>query len=149
MSSPHAPPLRVVIDNSVLVAILRHREPGNNWLIWLWRTGRIVPLASQETIDELKRVLLRDSPVMGHYQATKFVTAAVYRYEPWCELVEPQDSSLNPKCVDEDDQKFVDLALEGEADVLIARDGRLLDMGGRLPFEVIEDQEFRDRMGAG
>ena len=117
MTQPQDEQLRVVIDNSVLIAILRHRDPGNNWLIQLWRSGRIVPLASQETLHELEQKLLEHSPTPKEYPAMKFVASAMRRYEPWCERVEPQDNTLNPKCDDPDDQKFVDLAFAGNANV--------------------------------
>ena len=147
MSNPQSPPLRVVIDSSVLVAILRHENPDSNWLIQLWKAGRITPLVSQETLHELEQKLIEHSPTPDYYLATKFVERAMRRYKPWCEFVEPQDNSLNPQCEDPDDQKFVDLACEGNADVLLARDGKLLDMAEESPFEVMRDQEFRERLG--
>ena len=68
------------------------------------------------------------------------------RYQPWCELVEPQDNSGNPECTDPDDQKFIDLAFEGNADVILARDRDLRDMNEQCPFEIIMDQEFRTKL---
>ena len=146
MSNPQNRPLRVVIDTSVLLAILRHDDPGQNWLIELWRAGTIVPLVSQETLHELEQKLLEHSPSPNHYQATKFVERAIRRYQPWCEQVEPLDSGLNPKCEDRDDQIFVDLACEGSADVILARDRKLLDMAKEPRFEVMTDRAFRGRL---
>ena len=148
MSSLQNPPLRVVIDSSVLVAILRHENPGNNWLIQLWRTERIIPLASQETLHELEQELLRHSLTPDFYLATRFVERAMRRYQPWCELVEPQDNSDNPKCDDPDDQKFIDLAFEGNADLILARDKDLRDMDEKCPFEIMKDRDFRNRLGS-
>ena len=148
MSSPQNPPLRVVIDSSVLVAILRHENPGNNWLIQLWRAKGIIPLASLETLHELEQKLLRHSPTPDFYLATKFVERAMRRYEPWCELVEPQDNSDNPKCADPDDQKFIDLAFEGNADVILARDRDLRDMNEQCPFEIMVDRKFRTSLAS-
>ena len=146
MTQPQDRQVRVVIDNSVLVAILRHRNPGNNWLIGLWTSGRIVPLVSQETLHELEEKLIEYSPTPDFYLATKFVGTAMRRYEPWCEKVELQNSSLSPKCMDPNDQKFIDLAFAGDADILIARDRKLLEMDARTPFEITEDHELRNRM---
>ena len=138
----------MVIDSSVLVAILRHEDPGNNWLIQLWRTERIVPLASQETLHELEQKLLLHSPTPDFYLAMRFVERAMRRYKPWCELVEPQDNSDNPKCADLDDQKFIDLAFEGNADVILARDRDLWDMNEQCPFEIMVDQKFRTSLAS-
>ena len=146
MTQPQNPQLRVVIDNSVLVAILRHRNPGNNWLIQLWTTGIIVPLASQETIHELEEKLIEHSPMSDFYLATKFVAAAMRRYEPWCERIEPQSNELNPKCQDPEDQKFIDLAFAGNVSVLITRDAKLLEMDTQTPFDITEDHHLRNRM---
>ena len=138
----------MVIDSSVLVAILRHEDPGNNWLIQLWRTERIVPLASQETLHELEQKLLLHSPTPDFYLAMRFVERAMRRYKPWCELVEPQDNSDNPKCADLDDQKFIDLAFEGNADVILARDRDLWDMNEQCPFEIMVDRKFRTSLAS-
>ena len=146
MTQAQGQQLRVVIDNSVLVAILQHRNPGNNWLIQLWTSGRILPLVSQETLHELEEKLLQYSPTPDFYLATKFVAVAMRKYQPWCEWVEPQDSRLNPECRDPNDQKFIDLAFAGNARVLIARDRKLLEMNSQTPFEIMEDHELRNRM---
>ena len=145
MTQSHDQQVRAVIDNSVLVAILRHRNPGNNWLIQLWTSGKILPLVSQETLHELEEKLLEYSPTPDFYLATKFVAAAMRRYEPWCEMIEPQNNNLNPRCRDPKDQKFIDLAFAGNARVLIARDRKLLEMDAQTPFEIMEDQELRNR----
>ena len=65
MTQPQDRQVRVVIDNSVLVAILRHRNPGNNWLIGLWTSGRIVPLVSQETA--IRNLMKSDTPASPEY----------------------------------------------------------------------------------
>jgi len=45
-----------------------------------------------------------------------------------------------PKCSDPDDQKFLELALAGDAAYLVTKDRALLDLAGRkgLPFRIVE-----------
>ena len=77
---------------------------------------------------ELAAVLKKHAPTTREYPAQRFVEAALRRYTPWCEMTPPGDSSNNPECEDEDDQKFIDLAIAGNADFLITRDHALLAM---------------------
>ena len=46
-----------------------------------------------------------------------------------------------PRCSDPDDQKFLELALAGKADVLVTKDQALLDLSRRkLPFRIASPQ---------
>ena len=53
MTLPEGRAPRVVIDSDVAMPILRYPQPDTNRLATLWQTGRIIPLASQDALDEL------------------------------------------------------------------------------------------------
>ncbi len=141
-------PARAVIDTNILVPILTYRFPSDNWLVKLWQSERIKPLASEETINELKEKLLEKSPTPREYPAQKFVQRALSQYRPWCEMVLPQDSRENPQCQDTTDQKFIDLAFAGEAEALVTRDTKLLVMNEQTPFMITRDRAFRNKIEA-
>ena len=42
-------PIRVVIDTSILVPILTYESPSSNWLVRMWQSGLMEPLACDET----------------------------------------------------------------------------------------------------
>ena len=137
-------PIRVVIDTSILVPILTYEFPSSNWLVQMWQSRLIEPLICDETLDELEEKLLERSPTAKEYPARKFVERALRQYTPWCRIIPPQDSGCNPRCEDETDQKFIDLACAGTAEVLITRDDKLLSMDHATAFLITNDRGFRN-----
>ena len=142
MSKPPEGPVRVVVDTNVILPILTGNMPERNWLRELWTAGQIVPLVNEETLAELREKLLERSPSTKEYQADLFVRKALAPYLRWCEVV-PVRETQSPVCRDTEDQKFIDLGLNGEADYLVTRDRALLEMSEILPFRVLDDPDFR------
>ena len=143
MTAPPAEPPRVVIDSNVLIPILTYRPPRSNWLVKMWQSRRITPLAREDTLEELGRMLKEKAPTTREYPAQRFVESARRQYEPWCETVPPQDNTGFPECDDPNDQKFFDLATNGEADFLITRDHALLKMNPVSRLIILDDRKFR------
>ena len=141
-------PIRVVVDTSVLLPILTYRFPSTNWLVKLWQSNKIKPLAREETLDELDGKLLEMSPTAKEYPARKFVERASRQYTPWCEMILADNAAENPQCQDETDQKFIDLAFAGRANVLVTRDDKLLIMDPDTPFLITRDDAFRKSISA-
>ena len=146
MTVPPGGPPRAVIDSSVLVPILTYQFPSANWLAGLWKSQRIIPLARQDTLEELSAKLKEKAPTTREYPAQRFAPAALRQYAPWCETIPPKDNTGLPECSDEKDRKFIDLAFAGEADFLITRDRALLAMDPQTPFSILDDAAFR-RLG--
>jgi putative PIN family toxin of toxin-antitoxin system len=103
-----------------------------------------VPLSDQSVIDELSRILIE----LG---ARKFqllpaqVQEIVARYVSVAEAVPaiPATPGALPKCKDPDDQKFLELAQRGKADMLVTNDGALLGLARRTPFLILSASRFR------
>lgn len=76
-------PIAVVIDTSSLRPILTRREPPNHPLCRLWQSRVICPMVTDETIQELARILYEASPTAKPLQAQRFVTQALRHYLPW------------------------------------------------------------------
>lgn len=131
---------RVVIDNSAILPILKSPYRSTNWLVLLWQARQIKPLVSDETVQELSEKLLENSPTTREYPAQRFVETALRVYRPWWENIVLQDNSSNPKCTDPEDQIFVDLAIVGNADFIVADDNALLSMAALLPNIIITDR---------
>ena len=60
-----------------------------------------------------------------------------------CEFIQPSIVEDAPQCRDSTDQMFIDLAIVGRADYLIARDPDLLAMDGETTFRIVHDREAR------
>ena len=119
-------PLRLVLDTHI-------------WLEWLlWRSPRIDPLRaghaagflqlyySSASLDEWRRVL-------GYPQfalPTEQIQALVLELQSLCLQCEPAPALATlPQCRDPDDQKFLELAVQCEANYLLSRDKKLLKIG--------------------
>ena len=125
-------PLRVVFDTNVLVAKLLF-DPRSSWLPRAWQDGRLIPLATEETIQELIEILNR---VKFHLAADE-VEKRIAEYRPWCQIY-PEDAAIPvPECRDPDDRKFLQLALQAQADALVTEDQDLLTLQDAFPIPII------------
>lgn len=112
---------RYVFDTNTLVSaiLIRNSAPGDA-LRWLLREGTL--LASPDTLDEL-------SDVLGRKKFDRYVTAEereefFHAFIERLTLVEPTE--LIAVCRDPKDNKFLELAAEGSASVIVSGDHDLL-----------------------
>jgi putative PIN family toxin of toxin-antitoxin system len=142
-------PLRVVFDTNVLVSVLLYRDSALAYLPEAWTVRSVVPLSDQSVLDELSRILI----ALG---ARKFqllppqVEDIVARYLSLTEPVPatPAMEGVLPKCKDPDDQKFLELAQRGKADMLVTNDGALLGLARRTRFLILSASKFRSHTQA-
>lgn len=90
-------------------------------------SGRIVPLASPATAQELVRVLA--------YPKFKLTAGEQHDllgdYLPWAKVVQmPEPPPVTPPCRDPFDLPFLQLAIAGKADALVSGDKDLLALAG-------------------
>lgn len=138
--------LRCVFDTNVVISALVFSGRRLAWLRRAWLTTELVPLASQETIAELVRVL--EYPKFRLAQEERLELLGDYL--PFCDSVdigqELPDLPDLPRRDDPDDQKFLKLAAAGEADWLITGDPHLLKLAGQTRFSILEPALARDRL---
>ena len=94
------------------------------------------------TFDELKRVLTY--PMFGLDEQR--ISTAVAALEPYIEWVsiDPERAATLRRCSDRDDQKFLETALCGNADALLTYDRALLKMRRRMPFPVLQPEQWAE-----
>ena len=83
--------------------------------------------------------------------AREEIEALLAAYLPYAEVVRmvAERRSTLPRCADPDDQKFLELADDAGADVLVTGDGHLLSLAGRTRFEIFTAGRFRSLVGSG
>lgn len=86
----------MVIDNSVILPILKSPYCYANWLVLLWQARLIKPLVSDETVEELAEKLLDNSPTAREYPAQRFVDSALRVYRPWWDNIVLSMAALLP-----------------------------------------------------
>lgn len=133
--------LRVVFDTNVVLSALRFQGGHLAWLRAHWVSRAVQVLGSRATVDELIAVL-----AYPKFQLTPTDIAALLGdYLPYVEVVADPPRRDPPKCGDPDDQKFIDLAIAGRADVLVTGDKDLLAMKADVPFAVETPAEYAKR----
>jgi len=118
-------PQKVVLDTNVVLDLIVFHDPGVEHLAEAIRSGAVVPVATRECLDELRRVLAYpalklDSPAQndafGCYRTQALLVEAP---------ASPAPAEL-PRCIDLDDQKFLELAQDIGAPFLLTKDKALL-----------------------
>lgn len=133
------PPLRIVLDNNVVVSTLLFSHGALSWLSPAWRTAQFVPLASLETLAELRRVLDYRKFALS-YDDQVF---NMNYYRPWCEIVTITEPQEVPDCRDPRDRPFLELALYAQADALVTGDGDLLELAPMFAVPIITPSALR------
>ncbi len=124
MSAP-----RIVIDTNVLLSSLLFHAGTLSWLRAAWQAGRMCPLASRETMNELIRVLHYPKFGLNHGEREDLLAD----YLPWCKTVTLSNPPGVPQCRDPLDRPFLELALAAQADALVTGDERAFSPW-RQPF---------------
>ena len=111
--------LRVVLDTNTLVSALLFRRDNWSWLRSAWKDGLISPILCATTTLELVRVLNYPKFKLAWQDQEGFLEE-ILPYSITRPNPEPVEGI--PACRDPEDQVFVELALEANADFLVSGD---------------------------
>ena len=131
--------MRLVIDTNVVLSALLFPEGSLTWLRNAWKSGKILPLTSQETVSELIRALSYPKFSLTALEQ-QFLLAD---YLDWCETVTIQIRPNVPLCRDPDDRCFLELAVSGNASALITGDKDLLSLTSEFSIPVLAPAELQ------
>ena len=136
-----AGPVRAVLDTNVLVSALLF-EGRLTWVRDAWKDGRLKPLISQATLDELIRVLAYPKFRLEPEEIEVFLEELL----PHAESIEvpPQPDPPVLRCTDPEDQKFIALAEAGAADFLVSGDPDLLELAPEAPIRIVPPAKLRE-----
>mgnify|MGYP003809181311 FL=1 len=121
--------MRVVLDTNVVLPALVFGGGVAGRLRLGWQQGTFVPLASTATVQELVRVLAYPKFRLSPAEQQELLAD----YLPWVQTVRsPQPPPPVPDCRDPLDLPFMQLAVAGQADVLVSGDGDLLALANEF-----------------
>lgn len=137
------PPKRIVIDTNVCLDLFVFQDPRWSALLEAIESGKVEAITRADCRAEYLVVL--------HYKHlpldddTRPESAA--RFDRLIKVVAPPESGVRlPVCTDRDDQKFLELARDAQADVLITKDKALLKLAKRLAkagmFKVMQPEKW-------
>jgi putative PIN family toxin of toxin-antitoxin system len=135
--------LKVVLDTNTVLSALLFQQGRLTWIRGLWEDRRILPLCSEATADELLRVL-----AYPKFELTEpEILALLGSYLFYAQIIASANAVTQeaPKCRDAHDQKFLDLAAAGNAEVLVSGDRDLLALAEEVPYAIETPSQFRRR----
>ena len=132
---------RVLFDTNTVVSALVFTTGRLAWLRLHWRQGGCVPLVSRASAKELLRVLAYPKLRLSAELSLELQSD----YFPHCENVNPLER-CPVFCRDPKDQRFLDLAHCGRADLLVTGDDDLLALAGQTAFVIETPEAYRLRM---
>jgi putative PIN family toxin of toxin-antitoxin system len=126
--------LRVILDTNVLIEGEKDPNSYAARLMRLALAGELLPLISSRTRREYERIINR------------LVVDSEYRrlVEKFLEQTEQVEvhTRLSGITQDRDDDKFVELAQDGDADYIVTADQHLLDLGNFGESEITTPERF-------
>jgi len=125
-------PKKVVIDTNVCLDLFVFNDPRWAKLVAAIESGEIEAVTRSDCRDEFNIVL--------HYKHLPLDDdsrpLATARFDALIKVVAPEESSIKlPACSDKADQKFLEIARDAGAEVLITKDKALLKLARRLARE--------------
>ena len=128
---------RVVLDTNVLVsAVLFTGELSK--IVDLWQRGKVVPLISKETFEELRAVLEYSKFSLAPDEIQGIIEDEIL---PYFEVVEVKEN-VRGVCRGPGDDKFLACALAGSAHFIVSGDKDLTDLKSYRTIRTIKASEF-------
>lgn len=132
--------MRVVLDTNVLVSALLFTGTSSE-LVPLWQRNAITVLLSRGILEEYLRVLSYPK-----FQLSEAEIKALIEEEllPYVEVVNPR-RRLRVVERDPSDNKFLECAVSGKAQVIISGDKDLLSLGRYRQIHIQSPAQFLDK----
>jgi uncharacterized protein len=121
---------RVVLDSNVWLDWLLFADPACAELEALSRAGRLQPVTRADCREEWQRVLAY--PAFGLEAARQQALIAAHDARVLQLDGLPEAPGPLPRCRDHDDQKWLELARDAGAALLLTRDAELLRLAARM-----------------
>ena len=123
-----APVKPIVIDTNVCLDLFVFRDPRWAELVAALESGEVLAVTRADCRDEYLAVL--HYPHLPLDAASRLEAAA--RFDQLLKVVAPDARHVRlPVCTDRDDQKFLELARDAGAEVLVTKDKALLKLNRR------------------
>lgn len=134
--------LRLVLDTNVVISALVFQSGRLAEFRTHWQSGELRPLVSKPTIEELIQALAYPKFQLSASEQESLLAD----YLPFCEVVSTESESKKapriPKCRDPADEKFLMLAVVGQAAMIVSGDKDLLALHGRVGLSILSPQDF-------
>ena len=129
--------IRVVLDTNVLISGLLFKGKLSR-IVKLWQKGKIVPIISKETFEELRTVLEYPKFSLSHAEIKSLIEHEIL---PYFEVVNVS-KHVKGACRDPGDDKFISCAISANADGIVTGDKDLSDLKKYRAVRIIHASDF-------
>ncbi|MBE7535704.1 MAG: putative toxin-antitoxin system toxin component, PIN family [Anaerolineales bacterium] len=140
--------LRVVIDTNILISGLLSKKGAPAKIMDFWRERKFIVITSESAIREAERVMVELAASGKYFISNEDIQSLSNLLREDALLVSGQTDVQGTVPQDPDDEKFIAIALEGEATVIMSGDHHLLDLGsyGNISFQTA--RQFLDSINS-
>ena len=129
--------VRVVLDTNVLISALLFKGELSR-MVRLWQKGRIIPIISKETFDELRAVLEYPKFSLSPAEIKSLIEHEIL---PFFEVVNVS-KHVRGACRDPGDDKFISCAISANAECIVTGDKDLSDLKKHQSVRIIHASNF-------
>ena len=133
--------MRIVLDTNILISAFVSNKGASAQILARCQAGELELLISPESIAELRRVLTYPSLRKRFRYSDEQIEAFVTFLEQAAIVLSPP-VSVRAVPADADDDKFVALALAGQAQYLVSGDDHLLQVGQYQGVTILKPAAF-------
>lgn len=137
--------IRVVVDTNVLVSGLISPEGFPAKIIDFWQERKYILVTSKAILQEMERVL-NYPRISRKYQIGKEIIADYLRgFSVFAEVCRPTKRVFIIRN-DPHDNKFIEAAVNGKADLIVSGDHHLLDLKEYQGIKIFTAKEFLEEL---
>jgi putative PIN family toxin of toxin-antitoxin system len=129
--------IRVVLDTNVLISALLFKGELSR-IVGLWQKGKIIPVISKETFDELRTVLEYSKFSLSRAEIKSLIEHDIL---PFFEVVNVS-KHVKGTCRDPEDDKFISCAISASVDWIVTGDKDLSDLKKYQSIRIIHASDF-------
>ena len=133
--------IRVVLDTNILISALLFKGELTR-MVGLWQRGKMIPVISKETFDELRTVLEYPKFSLSRAEIKSLIEQEIL---PFFEVVNVS-KHVKGACRDPGDDKFISCAISANADYIVTGDKDLSDLKKYQSVRIIHASDFIKRV---
>ncbi|MFH1181615.1 MAG: putative toxin-antitoxin system toxin component, PIN family [Candidatus Woesearchaeota archaeon] len=131
--------MRAVLDTNIFISGI-HWAGSPREVLWAWYSGKFELVTSPAILDELSETL-----------STFRIIISQERLERWRNAITGKSIIVTPTNLiravqDPDDNKFIEAAVEGNADFIVSKDKHLLELKKYDKIEILTPEEFLEKI---
>jgi len=134
-----------VLDANVLVSAAIHSKGAPGQVLAAWRTEQFGLLVSEAILKEVDRVFRYPKLVKYHQWSDQRIRTFMDDLKHLA-VITPGETALSVIEADPSDDRYLECAVEGEADYVVSGDRHLLELEAYQGIQIVSPRAFLERV---